>query len=84
MPIKTELVHKRIEVNGDERETFLAKNSMPGGDIEGYIWFSFENAENGYAYLYHDELETAAAMARRAGLEDLAVRIEEGGSDAIP
>ena len=82
--MEKKLVHKHIKVNDDDRQAFLTGNSMPAGDLESYIWFSFENATQGVVYLFADELGTAAEMARKAGLEDLAKRLEEGGSDEIP
>jgi len=73
--------HALITVSADERDAFLAKNPMPLNEAEGYIWFSFSNAACGTVELFSDELSSAAAMARKAGLEELAVRIEDGGSD---
>jgi hypothetical protein len=78
------LKHAFIEVSADEREAFLAKNSIPANEAEGFIWFSFSNAECGVVELFSDELTSAAEMARKAGMEELANRILDGGSDVIP
>jgi len=68
-------VHKTFLISADEREAFLKGNSMPSDSIESYIWFSFENASGGVVYLFCDELDTAAEMAGKAVLKDLAARI---------
>ena len=64
--------HALITVSADERDAFLANNPMPLNEAEGYIWFSFSNAACGTVELFSDELSSAAAMARKAGLEELA------------
>jgi len=66
---------KRISISRDEQEQFVTGNPMPADVIESYIWFAVENSSGGVLYLFTDELDIAADMARKAGLNDLAERI---------
>ena len=74
----------RVEITQDERETFLTGNAMPKDTQESYIWFSIDNAGLGTAYLYRNELQVAASMARAAGLEDFAIRLEDEDGSHVP
>ena len=67
--------YKNIIVSPEEREGFLTGNSMPANSTEAYIWMAFSTA-NGSVALWIDELELAAEMAERAGLPELAERLQ--------
>ena len=75
---------KSVTITQAEKEQFLTCNAMPENETEGYIWFAVENTTGGVLYLFDDELQLAAEMARRAGLDGMAARLENGGSDALP
>jgi hypothetical protein len=78
------IMHSYITVGEDERAAFLEKNSAPVNEAEGFIWLAFQECNSGIVELFCDELNLAADMARRSGLDELAMRLENGESDVVP
>lgn len=64
-----------ISVSAEERDAFLTINAIPQNSAETYAWLAFQ-AGQGCVQLYQDEIQVAREMAERAGLHDLAGRLQ--------
>ncbi len=66
-----------VYITDEEKARLLDRNRSPKGDAQAYIWFAFANSVCGRVHLFSDELPIAAEMARNAGAEDLAQKVEK-------
>lgn len=64
-----------VKITDQEKQQFL-KNSAPVNITEAYICFAVQNCIEGLLFLFADELNITAVMARQAGLPEFAERIE--------